>query len=45
MDLQTREGALKLFEWIADALLAVLIACVGVFMSIEEDESSDTRRP
>jgi hypothetical protein len=29
---------MKVFEWIADALLAVAIACVGWFMSITDAE-------
>jgi hypothetical protein len=37
------EALKKLGEMIADGLLAVCIAAVGWFMSID-DESSDTRR-
>jgi hypothetical protein len=28
----------RIADWIADAILAVALACVGYFMSLDEDE-------
>ena len=33
------EALTKVGNWIADAILAVALACVGYFMSLGEDET------